>query len=200
MAKFLWLAMVVALWPRSSASAARELEEVAGCLDEARARLRSHEERVSAMTAELLGTLSYPVWREGATPFLPFEGAWAGTWGAIPVEQLWRSVDAETQLVVVNDGGELRRGINLVHEGQICGIVMDAAGNERLHRGYWSPATGELIWVTPERVYVERVSGAGFHRTYEIRELVPGPRGLRVGIEATYRPLWPCSRYAAYAT
>lgn len=102
--------------------------------------------------------------------FTRFDGAWQGDFGDLPVRHLWVSLDEVTQLVVIDDGGVRREGINLVdEEGTICGLVT-GAGPPRLHVGRWRPDAEHLEWTTEHRRYEERVLGPAYAPRYQIVE------------------------------
>jgi hypothetical protein len=122
------------------------------------------------------------------SPFGKFEGSWCGRWDGVPARHLWRSLDADTQLVFVEDGGAPGQGINLrSDDGTLCGIVRDAFGVERLHEGRLAdPGGSELLWLTPDRTYLERVVHIEGVDHYEIRERLDNDS--RDGVFATYLP------------
>jgi len=123
-----------------------------------------------------------------------FDGRWRGVWDGMRVEHRWRSLDAATQLVVLDDAGTRKRGINLVaSDGTLCGVVLEPRG-PRLHEGRYRPDLGVVDWVTADRLYRERVHGPPGRRRYEIHEYrrARGAAGRVVpGARAIYREVPP---------
>lgn len=124
--------------------------ELDGRAPPARGRLRSHD-----LPADLFGR---------------FDGSWQGRFGKLSVRHLWASLDEATQLVVIDDAGVPREGINLVdEEGTICGLVV-GGGAPRLHVGRWRGEAGHLEWTTEHRRYEESVRGPAHAPRYQIVE------------------------------
>lgn len=166
------------------------------CLSDAQRQLRVHRrllERLDRWLAEArpdralsVGTVVYP-----ASPFAPFEGAWQGRWGRLPVRQLWWSVSPDTQLVVVEDAGQRQLAINHAYRGQLCGVVQERDGRDRLHAGRLldGPQGPQLVWTTPERTYLERVVYDRDGAAYEIVELLSVGAAPVLGHVVRYRRL-----------
>ncbi len=171
-------------------------EAVAGCLARARGLIREHASTFDLMAA----AIGRPVLRERGCremrfdrPFAAFEGWWQGRWGDVGVAHLWLTVAPGAQLVLLHNDGVASRGINLlVGPNEICGIVIEPNGVERVHQGRFFKATSKrasyLKWLTPGRNYYEAVSCDEGERRYEIVEEVIGPTGPRLGIIARYAP------------
>lgn len=170
-----------------------EPSDVGACLDRARARLADSEVELSRLESELEGFADDDGCRDmdPEAPFRAFEGRWRGDWNGMPVDHVWRTVADGVQLVLIEDGGVRKPGINLAHEGTICGIVIDAEGQERLHSGRFV-ASGEapayVEWRTEHSIYRERVTCRDGQRRYEIEERL---RRGGVGVRAIYAPPRP---------
>jgi hypothetical protein len=102
------------------------------------------------------------------------------------------SLNADVQLVFVEDGGAPSRGINLrAEDGALCGIVRDASGVDRLHEGLFTADAGgadHLLWLTPDRSYSERVVRTAEGPRYHIDERLQVDGALHPGVHATYVP------------
>lgn len=166
----------------------------AHCLERARTLLRARRSAFEVMFA----ALEHPPEAGGtcramdpSAPFAAFEGWWAGRWGDMEVAHLWLTVAPGVQLVALADGQTRRWGINLRHDGVLCGLVVSPNGRERLHHGRFQEADGHrparLVWSTPNRVYQERVSCQRGRRVYEILEEIREEEGLRPGMTAQYQ-------------
>lgn len=184
-------------------------DSVAPCLDEAEAMLRLETATLDAMR-RTLGTSVMPA-IEPATPGdadsrsarlgvhgLPidllsrFDGHWRGHWGDMPVEHVWLSIDRATQLVVIDDDGVRKHGINLVGEdGTICGLVLEG-DRARLHQGRYREAFDAIEWTTPDRTYRESVTGSPGNRRYHIVEQVL-TGGADDPLETVYREVSPAT-------
>ncbi|MEM9187768.1 MAG: hypothetical protein AAGF12_01230 [Myxococcota bacterium] len=164
---------------------------VAECLEAGRRALDTRPNVLQGMTEGL----AHPRRVETSCDepgLVPFDGHWDGTWGAQPVQHLWVSVTPELQLVVFDDGDSVKHGVNLWFDGVLCGIVRSASGGaERLHEGQVFPASRHspayIKWLTPDRIYYERVACEDLGRVYEIVELIPTRRRLELGTRARYR-------------
>ena len=124
-------------------------------------------------------------------PFAAFEGWWRGQWDGIAVAHLWFTVEPGAQLVAISDGGVLKRGINLREPGgELCGLVIEPNGFERVHQGRYFPRTATspayLKWLTPGRNYYERVACRDGQPMYEIFEEVLNEGGRRWKTFAQY--------------
>lgn len=167
------------------------------CLTEARRRILEADDAFGIIEAALDGdhgsrdTLE-SLRGEPVHVFRSFEGIWEGHWRALAVRHAWISVDARAQLVVVEDAGDKQRGINLVGaDGQICGIVVESGGRERLHIGDVIGAedgTSQLRWQSGDHTYYERVVPAlNGTREYEIVEMLTDGELMRLGVVARYQ-------------
>lgn len=165
------------------------------CLAEARRRILEADDAFGIIEAALDGehvARLQSLRQEPVRVFRSFEGIWEGHWRALAVRQAWISVDARAQLVVVEDAGDKQRGINLVGaDGQICGIVVESGGRERLHIGDVIGAedgTSQLRWRSGDHTYYERVVPAlNGTREYEIVEMLTDGERMRLGVVARYQ-------------
>ena len=176
-----------------------QFEAVEACLQRARTELAASGPALARMRIELDKPATENTCRsmDPGAPFKAFEGRWSGRWGDMPVEHLWRTVEPGVQLVVIKDGDVHKVGINL-HDGrQICGIVVEADGQERLHTGRF--ISGEtmdeahLEWRAGDHVYRERVTCADDRRQYEIEEWVRTQDAYEPGVRTQYTAPMPSS-------
>ncbi len=184
-----WLAALGVLLVAGPLSAERRSTAVrtpvlATCLAAAGAELESRGGELQGLErALLLQTAAPPPDPRGR--FGAFDGSWAGQWGPMEVEHLWQSVAPEIQLVVIRDGTLLRRGINFIDAtGQVCGIVEEPRGADRLHGGRFL-AHNEIEWWTEDCAYHEQVLVVAKALRYAV-ESSPSSGGRCPMVQAQY--------------
>jgi hypothetical protein len=176
--------------PRDRVDERFDSEAVASCLDAGRLAIDDHIWLLHLMVQALDDPSPSPTSCD-APGLTPFDGFWEGSWGLLPTRHLWASVTSEIQMVVLDDGGTVKVGVNIWSDGVLCGIVRGPSGRERLHQGHAFAATPHspayVKWLTPDRIYYERVSCGSRGRQYEIAEIILTDAGPRSGVQARYR-------------